>query len=164
MDVKEILTPTIFAKALSEGKSVETIVKGYCSRSRGYQILKEYKETFPELFPKPPVITKETLQRYLDTHTLKETAKYFQLSINTLKKRMRELEVEKKNYKEIITEVALKEGIKAGLNDSELANLFGCSVHTVMKQRYQYRLFRKKVGGPNENKDATLPHPFFCTT
>lgn len=144
-NTKDLLPPEVFGRLLKEGYSVEEIVKPYCSRSRGYQILREYKEEYPQLFPQKKPLTKEILESYLVDHTLYEITKVFDISINTLKKRMEEFGVRKVSLKDKISPQDLQEGIDANLSDEELAELFDCSIHTIMKLRYTHGIYRRPI-------------------
>ncbi|MBL4952143.1 hypothetical protein JK635_07950 [Neobacillus sp. YIM B02564] len=143
MSVKTILTPEIFSQSLKNGLSVEAVVKGICSRSRGYQLLKEYERDHPELFPKKKTITKEELSRQLERSTLQETAQFFSVSVNTLKSRMKQFGLKKRTIKNILTPEVVQELVKTK-SDQEIADEFHCSIHTVMKIRYDHHIYRRK--------------------
>lgn len=150
MSVKEQLTPSLFRDKLQQGYSVEEIVKGICSRSRGYQILYEYQKKYPDWFPKRKKLDPKEVKDILENHTLTDTARYFGISVNTLKAWMKKWGLEKPTLKERLTPAILQQLIES-YSDQQIANIYRCSIHTVRKLRYEYGLHRR-----NKRKEGKL--------
>lgn len=139
MKLKQELTPQILADLINppESKSLQVIGEMFgVSRQRVHQILNGYKKEHPHLFVKKALPS--ALEMTVAT-SLSELSRQYGVSVNRIKSLMKKASIEREPLTQKISEETLRHlYVQMEWGDKEIAELFGCSQHTVMKLRYGY--------------------------
>ena len=146
MTLKEKISHEELAKYLNppNPSSYQDLGNKYnVSRQRIHQLYQEYSQEKPSLFQQNSMPTKEELQPKLDQgNTLQEVADNFHISLSTLIRLMKKYGLKKKFLKEKMHRRVLHRlYVEKEWSDDAIADYFGCSVNTVMKARYENKVY-----------------------